>query len=158
VTECPRVICSQIQNIKPKFSNVGRVCPTLQLRNYETQRKAEYEVFTAKYRRGRLWRSKSGLKNQQRFFTAAKANPLEKVKILEIVQLQQIKSSTQKTTRIKSHGLSRRAVAESKIHAENNLKVQLKWGSNIFQAHSISEDERKDVKDTAACSVCSLFN
>ena len=76
---------------------------------------------------------------------------------MEIVQLQQIKSSIQKTTRIKSHGLSRRAVAGSKIHAENNLNVQLKCGSNIFQAYSIS-DEMKDVKETAACSVCSLFN
>jgi len=154
VTECARVICSQI----PKFSNVGRFCPTLKLRNYETQGKAEYEVFTAKYRRGKLWWSKSGLKNQQQFFTAAKANPLEKVKILDIVQLQQIKPSIQKTTRIKSHGLSRRAVAESKIQAESKLKVQLKWCSNIFEAYSISEDERKDVKETATCSVYSLFN
>jgi len=104
-----------------------------------------------------LWRLKLGLKNQQRFFTAVKANPLEKVKILEIVQLQQINSSIQKTTRNKKHGLRRRAVAETKIHAENNLKVKLKWDSNILEAYSISEDEREDVKETADCSVRSLF-
>jgi hypothetical protein len=44
---------------------------------------------------------KLGLMNQQRFCTATKANHLEKVKILEIVQLQQINSSIQKTTRNK---------------------------------------------------------
>jgi len=75
VTECARAIFSQIQTITHTFSNVGRFCPTLQSRNYETQRKTEYEVFTAKYRRGKLWRSKSGLKNQKRFFTAAKSKP-----------------------------------------------------------------------------------
>jgi hypothetical protein len=37
-----------------------------------------------------------GSKNQQRFFTAATSIPLEKVKILGIVQIQQINSSIQK--------------------------------------------------------------
>lgn len=55
MTECARVIYSLTQNTTPKFSNVGRFCPTLKLRNYETQHKEEYEVFTAKYRRGKLW-------------------------------------------------------------------------------------------------------
>jgi hypothetical protein len=53
VTEYARAVCSQIQNIRPNLSNVGRLCPTLILRNYETQREAEYEVFTAKCRRGK---------------------------------------------------------------------------------------------------------
>lgn len=101
MTECATVIRSQIQNTTPKFSNVGRFCPALQLRNYETQSKAEYEVFIAKYRRGKLWRLKSGLKNQQRFFTAAKVNPLE-VKILDIVQLQQIKHQSRKQQELKA--------------------------------------------------------
>jgi hypothetical protein len=57
---------------------------------------------------------KTRFKESKRFFTAAEAKLLEKVKILEIVQLQQIKSSIQRTTRVKSHGLRRRA-AESKI-------------------------------------------
>jgi len=65
---------------------------------------------------------------------------------LEIVQLQQVKSSIQKTTRIKSHGLSRRAVAEIKIHTEINLKVQLKWGTNIFEAYSYQRMKEKTFK------------
>jgi hypothetical protein len=65
---------------------------------------------------------------------------------LEIVQLQQIKSSIQKTKRIESHGLGRRAVAEIKIHTENNLKVQLKWGSNIFEAYSYQRTKGKTFK------------
>jgi hypothetical protein len=46
VTEYARAVCSQIQH-NTNMSNVGRLCPTLKLSNYETQRKAEYEVFTA---------------------------------------------------------------------------------------------------------------
>jgi len=45
---------------------------------------------------------------------------------LEIVQLQQIKSSIQKTTRIESHGLGRKAVAEIKIHTENKFEGSIK--------------------------------
>ena len=66
---------------------------------------------------------------------------------LFIYNKKEIKSSIQKTTRTEKHGLSKTAVAESKIHAENNLKIKyVKQGSNIFEAYSIAEDERKDVK------------
>jgi hypothetical protein len=52
---------------------------------------------------------------------------------LFIYNKKEIKSSIQKTTRTEKHGLSKTAVAESKIHAENNLKIKyVKQGSNIF--------------------------